>query len=141
MEQAEANQDICVIRRSGTGALEGAARSGEIKAPIHQDIAKCGLGDRKIGIERNRALAAHLDTLAKAKGCQSGQIALAWLLAQGDDIVPIPGTKQVGRIDENLGALDVKLSPDELVALSEAFPPGAAAGTRYPAGGMKGVFL
>lgn len=47
----------------------------------------------------------------------------------------------MGRIDENLGALDVKLSPDEFVALSEAFPPGAAAGTRYPAGGMKGVYL
>ena len=91
--------------------------------------------------ERNRALAAHLDTLAKAKGCQSGQIALAWLLAQGDDIVPIPGTKQVGRIDENLGALDVRLSADELASLSQAFPPGAASGTRYPAGSMKGVYL
>jgi aryl-alcohol dehydrogenase-like predicted oxidoreductase len=90
---------------------------------------------------RNRALAEHLDTLSKAKGCQSGQIALAWLLAQGDDIVPIPGTKQVGRIDENLGALDVRLSADELASLSQAFPPGAASGTRYPAGSMNGVYL
>jgi aryl-alcohol dehydrogenase-like predicted oxidoreductase len=91
--------------------------------------------------ERNRALAAFIETMAKEKSCQPGQIALAWLLAQGEDIVPIPGTKQLARIDENVGALKVKLSPDELAALSRAFPPGAAAGTRYPAGGMKGVFI
>ena len=91
--------------------------------------------------ERNRALAAFIETMAKEKNCQPGQIALAWLLAQGEDIVAIPGTKQAARIDENLGALNVKLSKDDLHALSNAFPPGAAAGTRYPAGGMKGVFI
>ena len=91
--------------------------------------------------ERNRALAAFIETMAKEKACQPGQIALAWLLAQCEDIVAIPGTKQAARIDENLGALNVKLSKDELAALSNAFPPGAAAGTRYPAGGMKGVFI
>lgn len=91
--------------------------------------------------ERNRALTAFIETMAQEKSCQPGQIALAWLLAQGEDIVPIPGTKQVARIDENLGALNVTLTVDELAALSNAFPPGAAAGTRYPAGGMKGVFI
>jgi aryl-alcohol dehydrogenase-like predicted oxidoreductase len=91
--------------------------------------------------ERNRALAAFVDTMAREKSCEPGQIALAWLLAQGEDIVAIPGTKQVARIDKNLGALDVTLTDDDLVALSKAFPPGAAAGTRYPAGGMKGVFI
>jgi aryl-alcohol dehydrogenase-like predicted oxidoreductase len=91
--------------------------------------------------ERNRALAAFLEAMAREKSCKPGQIALAWLLAQGEDIVAIPGTKQVARIGENLGALDVKLTADDLVALSRAFPPGAAAGTRYPAGGMKGVFI
>jgi aryl-alcohol dehydrogenase-like predicted oxidoreductase len=83
--------------------------------------------------ERNRALAAYLDGMAKVRGCQSRQIALAWLLAQGEDIVPIPGTQQVGRIAENLGALDVQLSSAELAALSDAFPPGAAAGPPGPA--------
>lgn len=91
--------------------------------------------------ERNRALTAFIETMAKEKNCQPGQIALAWLLAQGEDIVAIPGTKQAAHIDENLGALNVELSKDDLHALSNAFPPGAAAGTRYPAGGMKGVFI
>lgn len=91
--------------------------------------------------ERNRALAAHLDAVAQAKGCTSGQIALAWLLAQGGDIVPIPGTKQVARVAENIGALQVSLSAAEVAALSQAFPPGAAAGTRYPEGSMRGVYL
>ena len=68
-------------------------------------------------------------------------MALAWLLAQGDDIVPIPGTKRSERVDENLAALDVSLSADEIARLSAALPPGAAAGTRYPEGGMKGVYL
>lgn len=91
--------------------------------------------------ERNLAKVAFIEALANKKSCQPGQIALAWLLAQGDDIVPIPGTKQVARIAENLGALNLKLSVEEIAALSNAFPPGAAAGTRYPAGGMKGVFI
>ena len=68
-------------------------------------------------------------------------MALAWLLAQGDDIVPIPGTKRSGRVDENLAALDVVLSVDEVARLSAALPPGAAAGTRYPEAAMKAVYL
>ena len=122
----------------GRSMLTGRVQSAEQVANDRRKDHPRFQGDN---FERNRALAAHLDTLAKAKGCQSGQIALAWLLAQGDDIVPIPGTKQVGRIDENLGALDVRLSTDDLAALSDAFPPGAASGTRYPAGSMKGVYL
>ena len=79
--------------------------------------------------------------MAGAKGCTPAQVALAWVLAQGDDIIPIPGTKQVARVDENLGALKVSLTKDDVERLSAAFPKGAAAGTRYPAGGMKGVYL
>ena len=66
---------------------------------------------------------------------------LAWLLAQGDDLLPIPGTKNFGRLKENLGAMDITLSPAELDAIAEVIPVGAAAGTRYPEGGMKGVFI
>jgi aryl-alcohol dehydrogenase-like predicted oxidoreductase len=89
----------------------------------------------------NLAKVASIEAVAQAKRCKPGQVALAWLLAQGDDIVPIPGTKRVERVDENLAALDVALSADEVAWLSAALPPGAAAGTRYPEALMKAVFL
>jgi aryl-alcohol dehydrogenase-like predicted oxidoreductase len=68
-------------------------------------------------------------------------LCLAWLLAQGEDVIPIPGTKNLGRLEENLGALDIALSPQELDAIAQVIPVGAAAGTRYPEGGMRGVFI
>ena len=77
----------------------------------------------------------------REKACTPAQVALAWLLAQGPDIVPIPGTKRAERVDENLAALDVALSPDEVARLSAALPPGAAAGTRYPEAAMKAVYI
>jgi aryl-alcohol dehydrogenase-like predicted oxidoreductase len=92
-------------------------------------------------LARNLKLVDAIEAMAKAKGCTPGQVALAWLLAQGTDIVPIPGTKRAGRVDENVGALDVALSADDVARLSAALPPGAAAGGRYPEGGMKGVYL
>jgi len=90
---------------------------------------------------RNLQLVAAIEAMAKAKGCTPGQVALAWLLAQGPDIVPIPGTKRAARVDENVGTLDVALSTDDVARLSAALPPGAAAGGRYPDGGMKAVYL
>jgi aryl-alcohol dehydrogenase-like predicted oxidoreductase len=92
-------------------------------------------------LARNLAKVAAIEAVAEAKGCKPGQVALAWLLAQGDDIVPIPGTKHIGRVDENLAALDVALSADEVARLSAALPPGSAAGTRYPEAAMKAVYL
>ena len=89
----------------------------------------------------NRRLVALVEAFAARKGCTPAQVTLAWLLAQGDDIVTIPGTRRAARLDENLGALDVALDPAEVAALSDAIPPGAATGTRYPAGGMAGVFV
>ena len=76
--------------------------------------------------------------MAAAKGCTPAQLTLAWLLAQGDDIVAIPGTRYFKRLDENLGALDVKLSAAEVAEISNAVPAGAAAGARYPAGWHEG---
>ncbi len=90
---------------------------------------------------RNLAKVAAIEEVARHRGCTPGQVALAWLLAQGPDIVPIPGTKRRERVDENVAALDVALSADDIARLSAALPPGAAAGTRYPEGGMKGVYL
>ena len=90
---------------------------------------------------RNLELVATIEAVARDKGCTSGQVALAWLLAQGSDIVPIPGTKHAERVDQNLAALDVALSPDEVARLSTALPPGAAAGTRYAEAQLKAVYL
>jgi aryl-alcohol dehydrogenase-like predicted oxidoreductase len=79
--------------------------------------------------------------MAHSKQCTPGQLALAWVLAQGEDVVAIPGTKRAQRVDDNLAALAVPLNAEDLAALRQAFPPGAAAGLRYPAAGMKGVYL
>jgi aryl-alcohol dehydrogenase-like predicted oxidoreductase len=92
-------------------------------------------------LARNLQLVSVIEAMAKAKGCTPGQIALAWLLARGPDVVPIPGTKRVERLDENLGALDVALSPDDVARLSSALPPGAAAGTRYAEAQLRAVYL
>jgi aryl-alcohol dehydrogenase-like predicted oxidoreductase len=87
-------------------------------------------------IATNRALVKVIEDMAKAKHATPAQIALAWVLAQGDDIVPIPGTKRVSYLEDNLGALDITLSKDDLAVLDKAFPRGAAQGERYPAAAM-----
>jgi len=81
---------------------------------------------------KNLDLVREVEKMAEEKGCNAAQLALAWVLAQGDDIVPIPGTKHVKYLDQNIGALDVKLSAEDLRRLDEILPPGAAAGQRYP---------
>jgi aryl-alcohol dehydrogenase-like predicted oxidoreductase len=89
--------------------------------------------------EKNIALVREVEAMAKQRGCTTAQLALAWVLAQGDDVVPIPGTKRRKYLDENIGALDVELTSDELKRLDEILPPGAAAGERYHARGMETV--
>ena len=89
--------------------------------------------------ERNLKLAEFVKSMAGEKGCTPAQLALAWVLAQGEDIVPIPGTKQVRYIEDDLGALKVKLTDDDLARLNEAIPVGAATGDRYHAPGMKTI--
>jgi aryl-alcohol dehydrogenase-like predicted oxidoreductase len=92
-------------------------------------------------LSKNRQLVKAIEAIAAKKGATPAQVALAWVLAQGDDIIPIPGTKRKDRLEENLGTLAVKLSKDEVAELSNAFPVGAAAGTRYPEGQMKTVYI
>ncbi len=82
--------------------------------------------------QRNLTLVDAVKDLAAAKGVTASQVALAWVLAQGEDIIPIPGTKRRTYLDQNIGAVDVVLSPAELAQLDKAFPPDAAAGPRYP---------
>jgi aryl-alcohol dehydrogenase-like predicted oxidoreductase len=89
--------------------------------------------------QKNLDLVALLELMAAEKKCTPAQLALAWLLHQGEDIVPIPGTKRVKYLEENVGALDVKLSPADLRRIDEIAPVGVAAGTRYPEGGMATV--
>ena len=82
--------------------------------------------------QKNLDLVGSVERIAKEKGCQPAQLALAWVLAQGDDIVPIPGTKRRKYLEENVAAFDVKLTDDDLRRINEVFPNGAATGTRYP---------
>ena len=89
--------------------------------------------------EKNISLVREVETMAEEKGCTTAQLALAWVLAQGEDIVPIPGTKHVKYLDDNIGALKVHLSDDDLQRLDAILPPGAAAGERYHARGMETV--
>jgi len=79
----------------------------------------------------NQAIVGHIEQLAAAKGCTAAQLALAWVLAQGDDIVPIPGTKRRSYLDQNIGALDVEITAEDREAIDRLIPPGAAAGARY----------
>jgi aryl-alcohol dehydrogenase-like predicted oxidoreductase len=88
---------------------------------------------------KNLQLVAKIEELAAKKGCLSSQLALAWVLAQGKDIVPIPGTKRRKYLEQNLAALEVRLSADELRAIEAIAPKGAAAGTRYPESMMSTV--
>ncbi|WP_260599962.1 aldo/keto reductase [Sphingomonas endolithica] len=85
---------------------------------------------------KNLELVAEIGAMAEAKGCTPAQLALAWVLAQGEDIVPIPGTKRRTYLEENLGALDVVLSEEDLARIDQVLPPGAATGTRYAAAQM-----
>jgi aryl-alcohol dehydrogenase-like predicted oxidoreductase len=89
--------------------------------------------------QKNLDLVGRIEAMARAKGCTPAQLALAWVIAQGDDIVPIPGTKRMRYLDENLGALGVLLTPRELKDIDAALPMGSASGERYPSHSMQAV--
>ena len=113
----------------GRGFLTGAVRDpGDLAA----DDMRRGLprfqGDN---FAKNLELVDAVRALAEAKGVTAGQLALAWVSAQGDDVVPIPGTKRRTYLEENIGALDVELSAGDLAVLDEIVPVGAAVGDRY----------
>lgn len=89
--------------------------------------------------QKNLDLVTRVAEIAAAKGCTPGQLALAWVLARGEDVVPIPGTKRAKYLDENLGSLAVALTPDDLKQIEAVFPTGATAGPRYPAHSMQTI--
>ena len=83
-------------------------------------------------LEPNLAAVDRLAALAEAKGCSAAQLALAWVLARGPHVVPIPGTRRLSRLEENVGALELRLTPAEIAAIDQAIPAEAVVGERYP---------
>jgi aryl-alcohol dehydrogenase-like predicted oxidoreductase len=118
--------------------------TGQIKSPndfAEDDFRRHNPRFQGENFEKNIALVREVEKMAQEKGCTTAQLALAWVLAQGEDIVPIPGTRHVRYLDENIGALDVQLSDEDLKRLDAILPPGAAAGERYPERSMASVNL
>jgi aryl-alcohol dehydrogenase-like predicted oxidoreductase len=146
-EEAEATR--AVTRILGISFIAYAPLGRSLLAGVIPDFANLAQGDTRArhprfegeNFQKNRALVERAEAIAADKRCTVAQLCLAWLLAQGDDLLPIPGTKQVARLEENLGAMSIVLTPEEIETIASVIPVGAAAGTRYPAGGMRGVFI
>ncbi|MCW2762640.1 MAG: aldo/keto reductase, partial [Marmoricola sp.] len=131
-----------VIRELGIGLVPYSPLGrGLLTGTITRDQGADGEGDNRRSVyfprfqgealDANLALVDKVKEIATEKGCTPGQLALAWVLAQGDDVAPIPGTKRVKYLEENVGATDVKLSAEDLAALEQAVPRDAVAGDRY----------
>jgi aryl-alcohol dehydrogenase-like predicted oxidoreductase len=117
--------------------LTGQIKSLEDFAP--DDFRRHGPRFQGENFTKNLSLVSRIEEMAKEKGCKPSQLALAWVLAQGKDIVPIPGTKRIKYLEENLGALEVPLTAEDLARIDAIAPQGAAAGTRYPEAHMQRV--
>jgi aryl-alcohol dehydrogenase-like predicted oxidoreductase len=123
----------------GRGFLTGAFRKPEdLPADDFRRSSPRFMGEN---FQRNLDLVGKVEQIAKAKGVTASQVALAWVMAQGTDIVPIPGTKRVKYLEENVGAATVRLSAGELEQIDAAFPRGAAMGERYAEAGMRTLNL
>lgn len=90
-------------------------------------------------LQHNLAMIAKLEEIARQKNCSLGQLAISWVMAQGKDIVPIPGTKRLAYLDDNLGALEITLTPDDLAEINKIFPKGGTAGERYQPASMEAI--
>ncbi len=121
----------------GRGFLTGQIRKFEDLAP--DDFRRMSPRFQGENFAKNLQLVAQIEALAREKNCTSGQLALAWVLAQGDDIVPIPGTKRRKYLEENVGALDVVLSTEDLRRIDAVAPKGVASGGRYPEALMSSI--
>ncbi|HEY4593634.1 MAG TPA: aldo/keto reductase [Thermoanaerobaculia bacterium] len=121
----------------GRGFLTGQLKRFEDLAP--DDYRRHSPRFQGENFQKNLDLVKHIEEIAKSKSCTPAQLALAWVLAQGDDLVPIPGTKRRKYLEENVGALDVTLTADDLRRIDEIAPKGVAAGTRYPEAMMAAV--
>jgi aryl-alcohol dehydrogenase-like predicted oxidoreductase len=145
----EATETRAAIKDLGISFVGYSPLGRSLLAGVIPDFAHLAEGDTRArhprfageNFDKNRALVERVEAIAADKECTVAQLSLAWLLAQGPDVIPIPGTKRIERVEENLAALDVHLTPDEIATIGESVPLGAAAGLRYPAGGMTGVYI
>jgi aryl-alcohol dehydrogenase-like predicted oxidoreductase len=145
----EATETRELTRDLGIAFFAYAPLGRSLLAGVVPDFANLAEGDtrgrhpRFMGdnFAKNRELVQRVEAIAKEKGCTPAQLCLAWLLAQGPDVLPIPGTKRIERLEENFGATRVNLTAADVDRISATIPIGAAAGTRYPEGGMRGVYI
>jgi aryl-alcohol dehydrogenase-like predicted oxidoreductase len=121
----------------GRGMLSGEIKRFEDLAP--DDYRRHNPRYMGENFDKNLQLIEKVEEIAKEKGVTTSQLALAWVMAQGQDIVPIPGTKRVKYLEQNASAADIILSQEELAAIEDVFPKNAAAGLRYPEAMMKTV--
>jgi aryl-alcohol dehydrogenase-like predicted oxidoreductase len=134
---AELGTAFCAYSPLGRGFLTGKFDAATPLAP--DDFRSFNPRFTGENLQANLKIADTVRRLAAEKGCTPAQLALAWLLAQGDHVIPIPGTKREAYLRENLGAVDLTLTPAEVAAIGAALPPGIAAGQRYSVEGMKGL--
>jgi aryl-alcohol dehydrogenase-like predicted oxidoreductase len=120
----------------GRGELTGALEIGG-EGDFRSNLPRFSGENRKRNLQR----VERAKEIAQEVGCTPAQLALAWLLRQGDDVVPIPGTRHSHRLDENATAAEIELSDDQVARLEETFPVGGTAGTRYAEAGMRNVEL
>jgi aryl-alcohol dehydrogenase-like predicted oxidoreductase len=147
--RSEAEETLPALRELGIAFVAYAPLGRSLLTGRVQSPADIPEGDRRRehprfkdeNLAKNVKLVRRLERIAKEKRCTPAQLALAWLLAKGPDIVPIPGTKRRERLEENLGALNVELSAEDVRRIAEAVPTGVAAGARYPEAAMKAVYL
>ena len=121
----------------GRGFLTGQIKSIDDLAP--DDWRRNNPRFQGENLQRNLKLVDEICAIAREKNCEPSQLALAWVLAQGEDVVPIPGTKRTRYLEENVGATDVSLTAKDIQRINSALPQGSAAGTRYPEAGMRAV--
>ena len=147
--RTEAEETLPTLRERGISFVASSPLGRSLLAGRVRSASEIPQDDRRRdhprfqdgNLEKNLELVRRVEALAREKRCTPAQLALAWLLARGPDIVPIPGTKRKDRLEENAGAVDVALSAEEVTRLSDAVPAGAAAGERYPAPQLKAVYL
>jgi len=147
--RTQAEETLATLRELGIVFIAYSPLGRSLLTGRVQSLADIPEGDRRRehprfrdeNLAKNVELVRRLEQIAKEKRCTPAQLALAWLLARGPDIVPIPGTKRRERLEENLGALKVELSAEDVRRISDAVPAGVAAGARYPEAAMKAVYL